>query len=294
MFRDLFKRIADFFKSIFGKPTPPPVPVPVKPPPVTPDPVPTPSPDDISDASEVMETDTITISDSDTLIVVVGPAEPAPPVPIPIEPAPVDPPIPPKYMWCLDNGHGGLSAGKRSPIFDDGVTQFFEYEFNRDIVVRIMAQLDDLGISYEDLMPDVANQGNDLEERVKRANQLVTNLPKRFLSVHCNAGPAPSGGWTPDSVNGIESWYYYGSAVGKQMASIFQQKLIAKTGMKDRGLKTSQSSPFYVLKKTTMPAVLTENGFYNNKNQALELVKDSVRQKIADAHVEAILVLEGR
>ena len=41
-----------------------------------------------------------------------------------------------------------------------------------------------------------------------------------------------------------------------------------------------------------MTAVLTENGFYNNKAQAAELVKDEVRQKIADAHIEAILEVE--
>ena len=39
-----------------------------------------------------------------------------------------------RFLWCLDNGHGKLTAGKRSPVFDDGETQFLEYEFNRDIV----------------------------------------------------------------------------------------------------------------------------------------------------------------
>ncbi|MBR9922696.1 MAG: N-acetylmuramoyl-L-alanine amidase [Bacteroidetes bacterium] len=295
MLRDLFKRIAAFFRSLFGNNTPPPPdpkpePEPKPEPQPEPQPNPNPNPDD---GSEVIDTDTITVSDPDTLIVIDGPPEPVDP-----DPGPIDPEVPevpdhtPRYMWCLDNGHGAESAGKRSPIFDDGETQFFEYEFNRDIVKRIKAKLDDNGISYTDLMPDVENQGNDLEERVKKANQLETDLPRLFVSVHCNAGPAPADGWTSDSVSGIETWYYYGSTNGKKMAGIFQQKLIDKTSWKDRGLKTSQSSPFYVLKKTVMPAILTENGFYNNKDQALELMKDGVRQDIADAHVEAILKIE--
>jgi N-acetylmuramoyl-L-alanine amidase len=41
-----------------------------------------------------------------------------------------------------------------------------------------------------------------------------------------------------------------------------------------------------------MPAVLTENGFYNNLREAKEMMDDSVRQKIADAHVSAILYIE--
>ena len=33
-------------------------------------------------------------------------------------------------------------------------------------------------------------------------------------------------------------------------------------------------------------------GFFTNKTQALELMKDSIRQKIADAHVAAIMEIE--
>ena len=43
---------------------------------------------------------------------------------------------------------------------------------------------------------------------------------------------------------------------------------------------------------TRMTAVLTENGFYNNKKEALNLMKEEVRQQIADAHVAAILEIE--
>lgn len=43
-----------------------------------------------------------------------------------------------------------------------------------------------------------------------------------------------------------------------------------------------------------MPAVLTENGFYNNKNQVIAMQQDSTRQTIAEAHVRAILEIEAR
>lgn len=297
MLRDLFKRIADFFRSLFGntgeEPTPKPDPIPT-PPPVPPTPPPTPPPvidlDTLSDASEIFDLDSITVSLPDTLIVIEGPAEEEQPI---IDPPVVVPENPPRYMWCLDNGHGKLTAGKRSPVFDDGTTQLLEYEFNRDVVERIIARLEEEGVSYADLVPDVDDLGNALETRVGRANQLSTDLPKLYLSVHSNAGPADDTGWTFDSVNGIETWYYYGSVTGKKMASIFQQALFEEMGWKNRGLKTSKASPFYVLKKTLMPAILTENGFFNNKAQALDLMKDSIRQQIAEAHVNAILKIEA-
>lgn len=56
----------------------------------------------------------------------------------------------------LDNGHGRETPGKRSPKFEDG-TQFFEWEFNRDIVNRIAAQLKDLNIPYEILVPETTD-----------------------------------------------------------------------------------------------------------------------------------------
>ena len=55
------------------------------------------------------------------------------PEPIP-EPEVPEPTIPKqRFLWCLDNGHGKLTAGKRSPKLKDG-NRFFEYEFNRIIV----------------------------------------------------------------------------------------------------------------------------------------------------------------
>ncbi len=197
-----------------------------------------------------------------------------------------------RYLWCLDNGHGKLQQGKRSPIFDDGKTQFLEYEFNRDVVERIMKALDKKGVEYYDVVPDYLEVGSFLEERVDRANKKKSDLPKIYVSVHSNAGPTADGKWVPDNIKGVETWYAQNSKKGMKIAAIFQKYILDKTGWKDRNLKSTAISSLYVLTKTTMPAVLTENGFYNNKEEVKELMKDSVRQKIADAHVEAILEIE--
>lgn len=232
----------------------------------------------------------------------VVPPEPEPaPLPTPPTPAPVPTPAPApapagkknRYLWCLDNGHGKKTAGKRSPVFDDGRTQFFEYEFNRDIVARIIKQLDKAGVKYYNVVPEV-DTDNFLQGRVDRANNKKSDLPKLFVSVHANAGPARSANdWVVDSIRGIETWFFHGSKRGQKMASIFHRHLIEKTGFNNRHLKSQAESQFFVLRKTNMTSILTENGFYNNKREAAELMKDSVRQQIADAHVAAILEIEA-
>lgn len=195
-----------------------------------------------------------------------------------------------RFLWCLDNGHGKQTAGKRSPKLPDG-TQFFEYEFNRDIVKRMITALDELGVKTYNVVPEV-DTDNFLEGRVKRANSKQSDLPKILVSVHSNAAPARPGKWASNSISGIETWFYHGSKKGRKIASVFQKHLIAKTGWNDRKVKSQSTRQFYVLRKTSMTAVLTENGFYNNKSQCIELLKDSVRQKIADAHVDAIMEIE--
>jgi len=197
-----------------------------------------------------------------------------------------------RYLWCLDNGHGKLQAGKRSVVFDDGVTQFLEYEFNRDVVVRIMEKLDKIGIAYFDVVPDVEEVGSFLKGRVKRANNKASDLRKVYISVHSNASSTGRSGWS--STTGIETWYHKNSRKGKKIAAIFQRYLVKETGWKNRHLKSSAITDLYVLRETWMPAILTENGFFTNKKQAADLMKPEVREKIAEAHVKAILEIEKK
>jgi N-acetylmuramoyl-L-alanine amidase len=195
-------------------------------------------------------------------------------------------------MWCLDNGHGKLQKGKRSPVWEENERemQLLEYEFNRDIVQRIAQILQNRGIAFYEITPEVEEAGGDLKERVDRANGLSSILPKLFISVHCNAGPALKDGWSDQ--NGIETWYAVQSRKGEQMASIFQHHLASKTDLRDRGIKAAKGNQMYVLQRTSMPAILTENGFYNNREEVRLLMKDEMRQAIAEAHADAILEIE--
>lgn len=205
------------------------------------------------------------------------------------EDEPVVPEHTPRYLWCLDNGHGRFTAGKRSPKFENG-SRFFEYEFNRDIVKRITEKLDKIGVQYFNVVPEI-DTDNFLKGRVDRANAYQTDLPKLFVSIHANAAPSTSmNHWANPGAKGMETWYYKGSRKGQKLATVFQRHMVQYTGMVNRGLKSTRK--LYVIRKTSMTAVLTENGFYNHENECKELIKPEVRQSIADAHVAAILEVE--
>lgn len=91
-----------------------------------------------------------------------------------------------KPIVILDNGHGKETAGKRSPVWGDG-SQLFEWEFNRDIVRRIAAKLDDLAIGYEILTPETNDVS--LAERCRRANEIYRNYNEKAF--WCPSTPTP-------------------------------------------------------------------------------------------------------
>lgn len=200
----------------------------------------------------------------------------------------------PRFLWCLDNGHGSLQAGKRSPVWDDG-TQLEEWKFNRQIVQKIIQRLELTGVQFFNIVPE-EDVGSFLPERVERANSKTSDLglPKIFLSVHGNAAAAPE-------ASGLECWYYLESRSAKKLASIFQKHIYQTLSSIDhthewidRGIRTisPEGRNFYVLRNTGMPAVLTENGFYTNREECRLMMDEDVQQKIADAHVAAILEIE--
>ena len=187
----------------------------------------------------------------------------------------------------LDNGHGGLingeyqTSGKRSPIWQDG-SQLFEGEFNRSIVARIVESLTALQMPYINIVPETRDV--TLSTRIKRAND-VTNKSCFYLSVHSNAG----GG------KGFEVFTSPGETTSDKIASIFGEEF--NKIFPNRKLRADYSdgdldkeSSFAVIRKTRMPAVLTENFFMDNEEECKKLLMTRQgRDLIADFHVNAII-----
>ena len=83
----------------------------------------------------------------------------------------------------IDNGHGLMTAGKRSP---DG--QFREAFYNREIAKKVVADLVDRGYDAELLVPE--DDDVSLSDRVRRVNSVCLLLGKSnviLVSIHVNA-----------------------------------------------------------------------------------------------------------
>lgn len=189
-----------------------------------------------------------------------------------------------KPIVILDNGHGEETAGKRSPVWGDG-SQLFEWEFNRDIVRRIAAKLDDWGIGYEILTPETNDVS--LAERCRRANEIYRNYnEKAFLvSIHANAGGGT--GW--------EVYTSPGETKADAIATVFAeeaQRVFVPDGWRMRfdyaDGDLDKEAAFYILKHTSCPAILTENFFMDTEKDCRFIMSEDGRERIANMHVAAI------
>lgn len=200
-----------------------------------------------------------------------------------------------KIVVLLDNGHGKNTPGKRGPKLENG-KQLVEWSYVREIVKGIAGELYKEGIPYYLVHPEddeIGGQSNDLVIRTTRANTYHSKVKKDgrttvFISVHVNAA-GNSGAW-----NKASGWTVH---VAKQCsANSLKLAQILYAEAEKRGLKGNRSIPkemalrndFWVLRKTNMPAVLTENLFMDNKENVEYLLSEDGKKSIIDLHVDGI------
>jgi N-acetylmuramoyl-L-alanine amidase len=197
-----------------------------------------------------------------------------------------------RFLWLLDNGHGGVidglyqTEGKRSPAWDDG-SILYEGEFNRSIVNRLIELLTRERINYVNIAPELEDVS--LNERVSRANAYHDQNECIYLSIHANAG----GG------HGYEVYTSPGQTDSDKVATVFFDEFkneFPDTRMRSDTLDgdVDKEANYYVLKKTRMPAILTENFFMDNEQECREyLMSRKGRDRIARAHYAAIQRIES-
>lgn len=200
-----------------------------------------------------------------------------------------------RYTWILDPGHGGIkdgvyqTQGKRSPVWADG-TQYFEGEGNRDIARRVGHALFKLGIHFEYTVEPNDPTDVALDSRVEFVNHL--NYKNKIgVSIHSNGASA-------ESAEGWEIFTSKGHTKSDLIADIFAERFQAK--FPDRKFRKDMSdgdfdkeANFYILKYSTCPFILLENFFHTNEYECKNiLMKEEGRQKIAEAIVEAIVLIE--
>lgn len=202
-----------------------------------------------------------------------------------------------KYVWILDNGHGGVidgvyqTAGKRSPIWSDG-SVLYEGEFNRAIVKRLMALCKSNNIDAVNLVD--TEDDVPLSYRTDKANSIAksSDKPCIYVSIHAN-------GFSDESANGWEVYTSPGETKSDGIATILFEKAVREFKGEYMRQSTSDGDPdkesnFYVLVNTTMPAILSENFFMTNYDNCHKyLMTEEGRDRIAKIHFEMIQQVEN-
>ncbi|MEY4520245.1 MAG: hypothetical protein RLZZ499_2845, partial [Cyanobacteriota bacterium] len=114
-----------------------------------------------------------------------------------------------------------------------------------------------------------------LEGRTDLANRVKADL---FVSIHANSINLSR----PD-VSGLET-YYYDS--GRRLAELVHWSILNGVNIDDRSIRRAR---FYVLRHSTMPAVLIEVGFVTGEVDADNLEDPNHRRLMAEAIAKGIV-----
>jgi N-acetylmuramoyl-L-alanine amidase len=174
------------------------------------------------------------------------------------------------FSVVIDPGHGGSDPGAI------GIGGIKETDVVLEVSKIVKKLLSDKGVKV------VLTRKNeidlDLPPRVSFANNSDADI---FVSIHANA----SRGKRRD-INGLETFYYRGWR-GKLLAKKIQKQILrVSPGSPDRGVKQGR---YYVIKNTSMPAVLVEIGFLTGRLDARRLEKAAHRKRLAYAIAKGIL-----
>ena len=186
----------------------------------------------------------------------------------------------------IDNGHGIETPGKRSP---DG--KFLEYQYNRIIASRVIAELLDCGYDASLLVPEIFDV--PLAERCNRVNAVCNEVGVGnviLVSIHVNAAGSDgkwhkASGWSAYTTPGITRAdllaYDLYEAAKKYLVG---QKIRLFNGPKEPDFESN----LYLLKHTKCAAVLTENMFQDCLSDVFFLQSHSGVEAITMLHVEGI------
>lgn len=185
----------------------------------------------------------------------------------------------------LDEGHYEGCPGKRSPKFEDG-HQFFEWEYCRVLGERIKAECDKLGIKC------LRTTNKDTERSLSKRAEHINNLFRRekklgrsalLISLHANAASS-TGDWC--KATGWEVFTTERTTNSDKFANILCD--IFPSIFPEKRLRGHKEKNFTILHKVECPCVLTENFFYDNKEECVWMTEEDTINRIVSLHVEAI------
>ena len=172
-----------------------------------------------------------------------------------------------KKIILIDAGHGGYDPGKVS-----GSTQ--EKTINLAIALRLQNYLEQADATVLMTRVDDSDLANSKKsDMYSRKLTADTSNADIFVSIHQNSYPG-------SSVQGAQVFYFNHSDNSKRLAVCIQNELKSFIGNNNKR-EVSENSSYYVLKKTSMPAVIVECGFLTNPGEKSKLSDPDYQDRIA-------------
>lgn len=173
----------------------------------------------------------------------------------------------------IDAGHGGHDRGGvpgQRGIAEKTATLDTAFRLQRILRARGLRVI--MTRTSDDFIPLGARTGATYRQDRRRTV---------FLSIHFNSAPR-------EGARGIETYYYRGDSFG--LASRLHQSLVANMGTDDRSLRRR---PFYVIRRSDVPAVLCECGFLTNGEEESRIAGTTYRQRLAESLASGLLAQRG-
>lgn len=186
---------------------------------------------------------------------------------------------------CIDPGHcasGPDTGAEGNGLRESDLTLDISLKLRDILILRHF----DVILTREGNLVKGLNENYTLNDSLRRrceiANAFQANI---FISIHINASDI-------SSPSGVEILVAGFGGEAQKLANKILPYLVG-LGQKNRNVKVQN---VYVLQDghTAMPAILTENGFISNAQDAARLANPAFRQKIAIAHAEGIIEYFGQ
>jgi len=166
----------------------------------------------------------------------------------------------------IDPGHGGFDRG--------GIPgqRVLEKNMTLDVSLRLKPILEKAG--YRVIMTRTTDIFVPLGSRVAIANSYPNGI---FLCIHFNSA-------SRSGASGIETYFY--STESAPLAASIHSAVVGGAPSENRGVRRRG---YFVLRRTTVPAVLVECGFLTNPTEAQYALTTTYRQKLAQEIARGIV-----
>lgn len=169
----------------------------------------------------------------------------------------------------IDAGHGGSDGGTVN-----GKT--IEKDINLSVALKLKDILEDNSI--EVVLTRSSDEDMSLEQRTSVANAANADF---FISLHCNY-------YEDDAqIAGLEC--YYSSPNATESKAYAESIINAASSSDDIITREAKAEHYYVVRNTTMPAVLVEMGFLSNYSECQKLAREDYQEILAQKIAEGIL-----